>query len=234
MKIDIKRFHPHFEPNSIIMSYDIDPNKTLLENLEDIKSKKDSTLTFTHGCRSGVCGSCAVKVNQKEVLACEYKPKDGDLVEPLSFLDVIRDLVVDIKPSLEKLKKAKTYISKNSHKKMGEKDEKLIERQTDCILCNSCYSSCPVFETKKDFLGPFVLTRAYRYVADIREEDKREKIEAVIENGIYDCTLCGNCTEVCPQGIDPKNDILMLQSWALKFGFTNPNIASFGSFGLDF
>ena len=234
MKISIKRHHPHFEPKTKIFSYDAKEGKTLLEILEDIKSKIDPTLTFSIGCRSGVCGSCAVKVNGKEVLACEYKPKENDFIEPLSVMSVIRDLIIDTKEANRSLKRAKAFLSKPVKKEMNEEDEKKIERQSDCILCASCYSSCPVFETNKDFLGPFALTRAYRYLIDIREEDKKSKVDAVVQNGIYDCTLCGNCTEVCPQGIDPKTDIMMLQSWAAKYGYTNPNISSFGSFGLDF
>jgi len=234
LKIDIRRYHPHFEPKSIIMSYEVPKNLTLLEALEHIKEKIDQTLTFSKGCRSGICGSCAVRVNEKEVLACEYKIKDNDLVEPLSVLDVIRDLVVDIKPALKTLKRAKTYLTKQGKADMSEEDEKLTEKQSDCILCTSCYSSCPVYETNRDFLGPFALTRSYRYLLDKREANKKEKIDAIVQNGIWDCTLCGNCTQVCPQGIDPKTDIVMLQSWAVKFGYQNPNLSSFGSFGLDF
>ncbi len=234
MKIKVRRYHPHFEPKSIYMDYDIEPGKTLLENLNLIKERKDATLTFLQGCRSGVCGSCAVRVNEKEVLACAYEPKDGDVIEPLSVLDVIRDLVVDMNGSLKTLKRAQAYLHTNSGAVMSEEDERLIQRQSDCILCHSCYSSCPVFETNGNFLGPFALSRAYRYVADVRESDKKDIIDAVVKDGIYDCTLCGNCTEVCPMGIDPKNDILMLQSWASRFGYTNPNMGSFGSFGLEF
>lgn len=46
------------------------------------------------------------------------------------------------------------------------KDVKLIDTQNNCILCKSCYSSCPVYEVNKDFLGPFALTRALRYEND--------------------------------------------------------------------
>jgi len=232
MKIKIRRYHPHFDPPSIVMEYEIPEGVTLLEGFEAIK-RKDRTLTFSSMCRSGVCGSCAVRVNGKEVLACEYRPEDGDLVEPLSVVACIRDLVVDFAKSLETLQRAKTY-PLQMHAGMSEEQERLIERQSDCILCHSCYSSCPVYESNGEFLGPFALTRAYRYVADSREEAKKEHIDAVVDNGIWDCTLCGNCTEVCPQGIDPKNDILMLQSWAAKFGHTNPNMGNFGSFGLEF
>ena len=233
MKIKVRRYHPHFEPPSIDLEYEIPEDTTLLEALEYIKKVKDRTLTFLHSCRSGVCGSCAMRVNGKEQLACEYKPNDGDYVEPLNSMDVVRDLVVDKEKSLQTLQKALDY-PLQMHEGMSEEEEKLIERQSDCILCSSCYSSCPVYETNEAFLGPFALTRAYRYVADSREANKKAHIDAVVHHGIWDCTLCGNCSEVCPQGIDPKGDIVLLQSWAAKFGYSNPNMANFGSFGLEF
>ena len=234
MKIKVRRYHPRFDPPSVVMEYEADPNKTLLENLNQIKETKDPTLTFSQGCRSGVCGSCAVKLNGKEVLACEAKPNDGDLIEPLSFMECVRDLVVDRKDAFNSIARAKGYLIEKSLEVMDEEHEKLIERQSDCILCTSCYSSCPVYESKPSFLGPFALSRSYRYVADVRENNKKEHIDAVVSDGIWVCTLCGNCTEVCPMGIDPKNDILMLQSWATKFGHINPNMGNFGSFGLEF
>ncbi len=215
-------------------SYTIPKEMLLLEALEYIKQHQDRSLTYRHMCRSSVCGSCAVKVNSKEVLACEYRLKEGDEVEPLSVVGVIRDLVTSKKEALESLKRASAYPLKMEEVEVTQDDITLIETQSDCILCTSCYSSCPVFEEKKEFLGPFALSRTYRYLADKREQEKKTHLEKVIKNGIWDCTLCGNCTEVCPQGIDPKGDILFLQSWAGRFGFINPSLGSFGSFGLEF
>ena len=233
MRLKIKRYHPHFEPPLIVMEYEVEKKETLLEALQDIK-KKDRSLTFSFMCRSGICGSCAVRVNGKEVLACAYEPKDGDLVEPLSQMKVVRDLVVDMRLAFDTLKRAKAFMLLPQTKKINEDAIKLIEKESDCILCTSCYSSCPVYETNASFLGPFALARSYRYVADSKEEAKKEHIDAIVENGIWDCTLCGNCTQVCPQNIDPKRDILNLQSYATQFGYQNPNLANFGSFGLDF
>jgi len=234
MKIKIKRFHPHFEPPSIDMEYEVDNAPTLLDALLQIKRQKDRTLTFDYMCRSGVCGSCAVKVDGKEVLSCQHTPKDGEYVEPLSVVEVIRDLSVRLEDAFATLERSKAYPLKMQKVAMSEEDEKLFERQSDCILCSGCFSSCPVYESNEAFLGPFALTRVWRYVADKREEAKKEHIDAVVHNGIWDCTLCGNCTEVCPQGIDPKNDIMMLQSKAAQFGYQNPNLGGFGSFGLEF
>ena len=79
---------------------------TLLEFLNIIKTTQDCTLTYSSGCRSGVCGSCAVRVNDKEVLACSYKLQDGDKIEPLRNSKVLRDLVVNMDKAYSFNKKA--------------------------------------------------------------------------------------------------------------------------------
>ena len=66
--------------------------RTLLEVLKEIKTKQDKSLAFSSGCRSSVCGSCSMRVNGKEVLACSYKLQDGDRVEPLKNVPIIRGL----------------------------------------------------------------------------------------------------------------------------------------------
>ena len=80
-----------------------------------------------------------------------------------------------------------------------------------------------MLEVNPNFIGPFALTRVYRYTADPREADIKASIDAIQTNGIWDCTLCGECTAVCPQGIDPKMDITMLRGTATQFGYSDPN-----------
>ncbi len=58
---------------------------------------------------------------------------------------------------------------------------------------------------------------------DVREDDKRGKIDSIQQNGVWDCTLCGACSEACPQNIDIKSDILMLRSESSRFGYFDPN-----------
>jgi fumarate reductase iron-sulfur subunit len=232
MKIKIRRYCLHRTPKpEIDVWYDIplqDP--TLLEALTYIKSSIDQTLTYSSGCRSGVCGSCSVLVNGKEQLACGYKINDGDIVEPLARLEVIKDLVVDGRSSFESLKKTKAYMTNRATKTQSKQNEKLIETQSDCILCNSCYSACPVLEVNPNFLAPFALTRVIRYIDDERNEDIEDKIKAIQKDGIWDCTLCGECTTACPQGIDPKRDIMNLRAKSGVFGYVDPNFFSGMSF----
>lgn len=234
MILNIKRFDTNRTPQSSVDSFEIgDENQTILKAMQDIKHRNDNTLTFRQGCESGVCGSCAVIVNGVERLACKCKASNNALIEPLKYTGVIKDLVIKLNHESKKLEKANTFLEKNSNEVVTNKDEKIIDTQSNCILCQSCYSSCPVFEINKDFLGPYVLTRVLRYVNDKKELETQSKIDAIQQNGVWDCTLCGNCTLVCPQFIDPKADIMNLRAKSVQAGYSDPNMQSFGQNEFD-
>jgi len=202
---------------------------TLLSLLSTLKTEQDNSLTFLSGCRSSICGSCSVRANGKEVLACSYKVQDGDVIEPLKNMPILRDLVVDMSRAHEKNRVAKAWLSKIvDDVTITQESEKLNELQSECILCGSCYSACPVFSVNEEFLGPFSLTRVWRYVSDAREESEREKIDTIQTDGVWDCTLCNECTLVCPQGISSKSDIEKLRSKSAMAGYSDPSFASFG------
>jgi len=230
MKIAIQR-------EKSVETFEVSSNLTLLGALYEIKENQDASLTFSAGCRASVCGACSVRVNEKEVLACAYKVQEGDVVEPLAYHPVLRDLKVDKSLTKRTLTQTQAWLHQPTSTPLSPKDEALSQRQSDCILCDSCYSACPVLAVNPDFLGPFALTRAYRYSVDKREGNAKEMIDAIQENGVWDCTLCGECTAVCPKGIDPKMDITMLRGTSLQMGYSDPSFAnqSFGtpSFGFD-
>lgn len=231
MIINIKRFDGKI---SSVYTYTVNETN-LLKALEEIKTTKDSSLTYRCGCRSGVCGSCALRVNGVEKLACKTKINDEDLIEPLKNSAVVKDLISDVSHETLLIKNTNSYIDKSIHdNQINQNDINLIDRQSNCILCNSCYSSCPVYEVNKEFIGPFALSRTLRYVNDKREGNKTNKLDSIQKNGIWDCTLCGACTLVCPQNIDPKNDILQLQNISVQNGYSNPQFDNFNmSFGND-
>jgi fumarate reductase iron-sulfur subunit len=229
MRVSIKR-------GEDFVAYDVAlEDATLLELLNFIKTKVDNTLAFSSGCRSSVCGSCSMRVNEREVLACSYKVQDGDTIEPLKNVAVLRDLVVDMDKAYSFNAKAKAWM--NSQQKsvsLTPEDERVNELQSDCILCGSCYSACPVYAVNGEFLGPFALTRVWKYVGDKREEGEQEKVTEIQVNGVWDCTLCNECTLVCPQGISSKADIEKLRMKSAQYGFMDPNFGSFGGgFGFD-
>lgn len=226
MKINIRRFNKELSNESTITKYEVN-NTNLLKALIEIKEEIDSSLSFRCGCKSGVCGSCAVKVNGIEKLACKVFIKEDDLIEPLKNIELIKDLVVNVSHETLLINKTKSFIDKNSNKEIKQEDINKIDLQSNCILCNSCFSSCPVYDIKGDFIGPFALSRALRYVNDEKLESNDEIISRVQKDGIWDCTLCGVCTLVCPQHIDPKADIIKLQNISIQKGYTNPNFQNF-------
>jgi len=226
MKLKIKRFDLEKKPHSKIDEFEVN-NNTILSAMIEIKTEKDNTLTYRCGCRTGVCGSCSIRVNGIEQLACKIQLKDNDLIEPINNSKVLRDLVVDLSQEESLLKNSKTYLKKLSNEEITTKDEKLIDIQSNCILCQSCFSSCPIYEVNKEFLGPYALTRALRYVNDKKETNSIETIASIQDNGIWDCTLCGNCTMVCPQFIDPKTDIMNLRIKSVQVGFEDKSLAQF-------
>lgn len=209
---------------------------TLLEVLDFLKTNSDTSLSFSSGCRSCVCGSCAVRVNDKEVLACSYKVEDGDIVEPLKNSEVLRDLVVNLDKSYAFNAKAEAWLiqTPNADVDISPEDASKNELQSDCILCSACYSACPVYSVNGEFLGPLALTRVWRYVSDKREGGVSEKIAHIQTNGVWDCTLCNECTVACPQQISSKADIEKLRAKSAQEGFIDPSFGSFGGFGGGF
>src|SRR3990172_2045129 len=57
--------------------------------------EQGSDLAFGHSCGMAKCGTCAVAVNGRPVLACLEPAKDNMLIEPLQGFPVLRDLVID-------------------------------------------------------------------------------------------------------------------------------------------
>ena len=204
----------------------------LLSILLLIKTTQNNSLSFRSGCRSGVCGSCAVVVNGVEKLSCKTTVKSNDIVAPLKNSRIIKDLIVDLSNQDKFLTESKAFLEKKSDLAITIEDEKKIDISTNCILCNSCFSSCPVYEVNADFLGPFALARVYRYTNDKKESIIQSKIDTIQTNGIWDCTLCGNCSMVCPAHIDIKNDIMQLRNKSAQLGYNDPNMTTFNS-GFD-
>jgi len=233
MKLKIQRFKESKE-EAYIEEFSASSNQTVLNTLIEVKMKHDKALSFRCGCRTGVCGSCAVKVNGVEKLACKTLIRENDLIEPLNNAKVIKDLIVSLSHEEIFLKNTKTFLKELNKEEISSKDEKQIDLQSTCILCQSCFSSCPVYQVNEDFLGPYALTRALRYVDDKKELDKKSILENIQKNGVWDCTLCGNCTIVCPQFIDPKTDIMNLRMKSVQEGYEDKSIIAYDSFDTGF
>ena len=70
----------------------------LLDALNWIADNAASDLAYRWFCGSKMCGTCAVRMNGREVLACWEAVEPDMTIEPLRNLPVVRDLVVDRAP----------------------------------------------------------------------------------------------------------------------------------------
>ena len=74
---------------------------------------KDDSLSFRRSCREGVCGSDAMNVNGKNVLACLTDidtVKQPIVLRPMPGLPVIRDLIVDMTQFFKQYHSIKPYL----------------------------------------------------------------------------------------------------------------------------
>lgn len=230
MRLLIKRFdgNRHYFDE---FEFDFKEDETILELLDRANYKK--RFAYRSFCRSAICGTCAVKVNDRTVLACKSKVKDliqNDevIVEPVDRSVVLRDLVVDHSYIEKSIKDNKLWfvdeIDETKENLQTPEELKKYDKQTDCILCMACHFECEALDYDKNFAGPFVFTKYFRFVFDSRDKsDKQERIELAKENGLYNCINCQKCVYVCPKHIASAFDIKMLQQ-----NDKNPPIQDFG------
>lgn len=209
--------------------------KTLLWALTKIREEQDPTLNFTSACRHAICGSCAIKVNGNSFLTCKTALdeiletfKTNDLTcEPLANFDVVRDLVIDWKPKLEKMKVVKPWMtaketgSATTGFTQSEREFQKIASPTDCILCGICASECTQLSMNQmGYLEPFILNRAYRFAVDSRDAAPEEHIRPVLQNDLWKCVHCMQCVSQCPKDINLAAEVAWLRQETMKMGET--------------
>jgi succinate dehydrogenase / fumarate reductase iron-sulfur subunit len=88
-----------------------------------------------------------------------------------------------------------------------------ITQSMACIHCGACNSACLALEVDPEFVGPAALAKAYRFVGDPRDAHHEDRLLDLAEDphGIYDCTHCFACVEVCPKDVAPMNQIMRLR-----------------------
>ncbi|MHC4258634.1 MAG: succinate dehydrogenase/fumarate reductase iron-sulfur subunit [Planctomycetota bacterium] len=185
----ILRFNPQSgkEPAYQDFEVSVKPSDRLLEVLVYIKRNLDNTLSFRRSCAHGVCGSDAMTINGVERLACKT------LVQDVVEADGDK---VTIKPL----------------KSLPVQRDLMVD-YTKCILCASCYASCPVVaETDPEFIGPAAVVQAARFVFDSRDQGLKPRKDVLDdEHGVWACDGHFNCTKVCPRGIKVTKNINLIK-----------------------
>jgi len=210
--VKILRYQPEKDekPRWQEFAVSVDDESTVLAVLNEIHWKHAGTLAYRRSCRSSICGSCAMKVNGRNVLACEtpiHRFGDRIRIEPLSGFRILKDLVVDLEPFFAKLKRIKPYLIVD--KPLPDKEFKQtpaeleqIGESTLCILCAACSAACPSSWPNSEYLGPAALLKAYRFIFDSRDDGADQRLEIVNDkNGVWRCHTIFNCMEACPKKI---------------------------------
>jgi succinate dehydrogenase / fumarate reductase iron-sulfur subunit len=85
-------------------------------------------------------------------------------------------------------------------------------------MCGACVSDCTVLEVDKSFIAPAALAKAYRFAGDPRDGHTHDRMDylSTVKGGIWDCTRCNMCVEVCPKDVRPMDRIMQLREIAVE------------------
>ena len=205
------------------------PSQTVLDVVIYIQRVLDPSLAYRYACRVGMCGSCAMMVNDVPRWTCrthvDRVAKDDSLtIGPLRNLPVIRDLVVDMREFFDKWARAKGDFRGRQTKEddfapvpPSSEPRQLADAGIECIGCGVCYAACDVVKWNPDYLGPAALNRAWTLVNDVRDAGRLERLRAVSgDAGCHACHSHVSCTERCPKKLSPTASIAGLKRAVAK------------------
>lgn len=243
--LQILRQHPDQSPNFQRYSLDVQSGTTILDCLNQVKWQQDGSLAFRKNCRNTICGSCAMRINGRSTLACKENigqeverlraanvlQTDGSAAQrpvmtiaPMGNMPVIKDLVVDMTSFWNNLEKVEPYISTEARRVpereflQTPEERNNLNQVGNCILCGACYSECNAREVNSDFVGPHALAKAYRTLADGRDDRTKTRLDTYNKGteGVWGCTRCYYCNAVCPMDVAPMEQISKIKQGILQ------------------
>lgn len=222
INVQIYRYNPEHDTTPCMQSLSLPEefrDRMVLDALEYLR-KKDPTLAYRRSCREGVCGSDGMNINGKNWLAC-IKPiaeavgtSNKLVIRPLPGMSVIRDLVVDQNLFFAQYKHIKpwliAYDAPPSIERLQSPQERAqLDGLYECILCGCCTSQCPSsWWNPEKYLGPAALLQSLRFFLDSRDQAGAERLAALEDPfSLFRCRSIGNCSWVCPKGLNPMGAI---------------------------
>lgn len=237
--MEVLRYRPEQDAGPVFQTYEVPftDDMSVLQGLLHIKDEVDESLSFRWSCRMAICGSCGMMINGKPALSCKTFLRDlypGPVrIEALNHFPIERDLVVVMEDFIDKLERIQPYIIPKEPRTLAQGEylqtpaqlEK-YEQFSSCINCLLCYAACPQYGLNPDFVGPGALALLHRYNADSRDGGAAQRMELVAaEEGVFNCTAVGYCSEVCPKHVDPANAVNQNKTTAAAdyfLGFLKP------------
>jgi succinate dehydrogenase / fumarate reductase iron-sulfur subunit len=244
LKFKVFRFNAETDYLPVYKTYELEVNgnELMLDVLDKIKWTKDGSFSYRRSCRHGICGSCAIKVNGKSIIACkdnvfelaEMFGSDELVIEPSRKERAIKDMIIDKSDFWAKYDTVKPYLVADidehpaAENRVTPDDAEKINGADHCIQCGVCYYACPAVEVNPDFIGPAALAKAARFTTDVRDTAKRERLSIVNElgSGIWDCVKCFECATACPKHVDPIGKITVLHNQTFEENMAEDNVAT--------
>jgi len=222
ISVELFRYNPETDAPPHMQSLSLPEEfrqRMVLDALEFLRVQ-DPTLAYRRSCREGVCGSDGMNINGKNWLAC-IKPVDEAIgnsnklvIRPLPGMPVIRDLVVDQSLFFKQYERIKPWVTTYGPDPAIERLQSPQERAKldglyECILCACCTSQCPSsWWNPEKYLGPAALLQTLRFLLDSRDEAREERLDALRDPfSLFRCRSIGNCSWVCPKGLNPMGAI---------------------------
>ncbi|MCW5877567.1 MAG: succinate dehydrogenase iron-sulfur subunit [Anaerolineales bacterium] len=212
--LKIYRYNPEAGRN--VPSYDTynieaEPTDRVLDLLEEVKGHIDGTLSYRRSCAHGVCGSDAMRINGRNMLACKVLVKDVGseiTVEPILGLPVLKDMIVDMEPFFDSYKAVMPFLvnddipADGKERLQSPEQRERFDDTTKCIMCAACTTSCPVFWADDQYVGPAAVVAAHRFIFDSRDQAGDDRLKILSDHGgVFRCRTAFNCTEACPREI---------------------------------
>ena len=212
---------PHMEDFTVNLD---ECGPMILDALIHVKDRIDPSLSFRRSCREGICGSCSVNVEGKNVLACltyiQVRKKPID-IRPLPHTYILKDLVPDLSNFYNSHRAVEPWLQRRHPQPASAKQEILQSKQDrarldglyECILCACCSTACPPYWwNEESYLGPAALLQAYRWISDSRDQMTSERLAWLNDSmRLYRCHNIQNCTDACPKHLDPAGAIVKIK-----------------------
>ncbi len=203
---------------------DVSPDMSFLEMLDTLNERLtlsgEEPVAFDSDCREGICGACSLVINgiphgpEERVTTCQLHMRsfsDGDQIDVEPFragpFPVIKDLIVE-RGAFDRIIQAGGFISVPTGTAPEAHAVPIQKAKADaafdaatCIGCGACVAACPNGSAAL-FVGAKIThlgllpqgqpERHSRAIAMIKQHDAE---------GFGGCTQIGECTAVCPKGI---------------------------------
>ncbi len=221
IEFEVLRYNPETDEEPHLETYKVPftDDMSVLQGAQYIKDNFDGSLSFRWSCRMAICGSCGMMINGIPKLSCETFIRDyypsKIRIEAMSHFPIEKDLVVDVSKFIEHLESVQPYIIAKEPRKLEDGEYIQSPKEfndyiqfTSCINCTLCYAACPQFGLDPNFIGPAALALMHRYNMDSRDGGQAERMEVLVsEEGVFNCSAVGYCSEVCPKHVDPANAV---------------------------